>query len=270
MIGADLSPKWSLAIAMGLLIVLLGAPGIAQSPSGSGYLAGREPDTVSILPQAPGVGSARDTADRDIFRSTRALKTNAPERWALARRDADVTIPDLLADFSCALDIQLDAASAPALTALLRKLLPDMVATYSAPKDLYRRPRPYLRDEGDLCIGRSDALDKTFDYPSGHATFAWTVGLILTELAPERAGALLARARAFGESRAVCGVHSASAVAEARTAGAALVAALHGDAVFRADVERARSELAALRTHALKPKADVCAAETALTRRSPW
>ena len=114
MIGADLSPKWSLAIAMGLLIVLLGAPGIAQSPSGSGYLAGREPDTVSILPQAPGVGSARDTADRDIFRSTRALKTNAPERWALARRDADVTIPDLLADFSCALDIQLDAASAPA------------------------------------------------------------------------------------------------------------------------------------------------------------
>jgi membrane-associated phospholipid phosphatase len=37
-------------------------------------------------------------------------------------------------------------------------------------------------------------------------------GLILAELVPEAASDVLARARAFGQSRIVCGVHNASAV----------------------------------------------------------
>jgi acid phosphatase (class A) len=168
------------------------------------------------------------------------------------------------------LGVDLTEKNAPRLAALLRRLVPDMVAAYSAPKDAYRRQRPYLRDEGPICVDRSPALDTSWDYPSGHATFAWTAGLVLAELAPDRAGPLLARARAFGESRAVCGVHSASAVAEARTAGSVLVAALHGDEPFRKDMEAARAEIAALRRAAAPQSAEICRAETSLTAKTPW
>ena len=40
----------------------------------------------------------------------------------------------------------------------------------------------------------------------------WAWALILSELAPDRADAILARGLAYGESRAVCGVHYASDV----------------------------------------------------------
>jgi acid phosphatase (class A) len=238
---------------------------MAQAPPAHGYLAGHEPDTVAVVPQAPAPGSARDLEDRAIFKATRALE-GAP-RWALAQNDVDLRIPAVLSDFSCAAGVALTEQDAPALVSILKRLYPDLQAAYSAPKDLYRRPRPYMRDDGPICTPRSKALDESFDYPSGHATFAWTYGLILAELIPERAGPILQRARAFGESRAVCGVHSASAVTEARTAGSALVAALHASPQFEGDLKTARAELATIRQ---APAAGFCSAEQALTARTPW
>jgi len=39
---------------------------------------------------------------------------------------------------------------------------------------------------------------------------SWETGSVLTQVAPDRVTAILARARAFGESRIVCGVHSST------------------------------------------------------------
>jgi acid phosphatase (class A) len=253
------------------VVASLGAAGafaaaaLAQSPPTGGYLAGHEPDTVAVVPQAPAPDSARDLQDRAIFKATRALQGSP--RWALAQNDVDLRIPSVLSDFSCAAGVTLTEQDAPALVSILRRLYPDLQAAYGAPKDLYRRPRPYLRDAGPICTPRSKALDESFDYPSGHATFAWTYGLILAELMPDRAGLILQRARAFGESRTVCGVHSASAVTEARTAAATLVAALHASPRFEDDLRSARAELATIRQ---APAPNVCSAEYALTARTPW
>ena len=49
--------------------------------------------------------------------------------------------------------------------------------------------------------------------------------MILAELEPDRASDILVRARAYGESRVVCGVHNASAVEGGRIIAAAMVAA---------------------------------------------
>jgi acid phosphatase (class A) len=246
----------------------VGAQSLAPAPAPGGYLAGREPDTRLVVPQAPAVGSVRDKADRDIFLATRALK--GTPRWALARNDVKLDLPSVLKDFSCAADVALTPDDPPTLARLLKKLGPDLASAYGQPKDLYMRPRPYLRDKGDICVVDSPALAHSYDYPSGHATFAWTWGLILAELMPDRAGPILARARAFGESRAVCGVHSASAVTEARTAGGTLFAALQSDAGFQADLVKARTELAALRASPAASKPAACAAEAALIAKTPW
>jgi acid phosphatase (class A) len=244
---------------------------LGQGARASGYLAGHEPDTVAAVPPAPRPGDARDVMDMAVYRATRALKTRAPDRWALAVHDADAGQAAIFADFDCALGVHLSPQDAPALAALVRRVAADVGPAFSRPKDLYRRPRPYVREAGDICVPHSKELDEGFDYPSGHATYAWTVGLILAQAAPDRAGLVLERARAIGESRVVCGVHTLSAITEARTAAMTLMSALDADPVFRADLKRASGQLAALRAAAgAGPKAQACSAERALVAQRLW
>jgi acid phosphatase (class A) len=103
---------------------------------------------------------------------------------------------------------------------------------------------------GPICVDKTEGLAKSPDYPSGHTTWGWTVGLVLAEADPAHATAILSRARAFGESRLVCGVHNASAIEAGRTNAAALVAALHGSKAFRDDLDAVRDEIAELRKSA--------------------
>lgn len=253
--------------ALGVGVLVLSGVAIAQSPAG-GYLAGHEPDTLAALTPAPVPGSIRDRSDREIFTSTRALE--GTPRWRLAQADADLSVAAFLKDFGCAAGVRLTPENAPALTKVLRRMTPDLASAYNGPKDHFKRPRPYLRDSGPICVAHSPALDQGYDYPSGHATFAWGWGLILADLLPDRAGAILGRARAFGESRVVCGVHSASAIGESRSAAATLFAALQADPAFQSDRAAARTELAALRITSHGPGPEICATEAALTAKTPW
>ena len=256
------------AMALGAGAVLAACAAVGQAVVPIGYLHGAEaPDTARILPPAPATDSPRGVADRAIFMATRALKDSP--RWALAQNDVEEAAPAMLKDFSCAAGANLTEAGAPHLATLLHRMRADVIAAVTKPKVLYRRQRPYLIDEGDICVPKTDTLAASADYPSGHTTWSWTVGLILAEAEPDRATEILTRARAFGESRVVCGVHNASAIEAGRTNGAAVAAALNGDPIFRADLAAARKEIASLRA-AGAPPAAACAAEAALTATTPW
>jgi acid phosphatase (class A) len=253
------------------LVVLLLAAGAApaQAPAVQPYLSpDRAPDTARILPPAPTQDSPRGVADRAIFKATRALK--GTPRWSLAQGDVDERAPAMLADFSCAVGERLTETNAPHLVTLLHRMRLDVVTAVNKPKNLYRRKRPFLIDKGDICVDRTPALALSPDYPSGHTTWGWAVGLVLSEAAPDRAAEILGRARAFGESRVVCGVHNASAIEAARTNAAALFSVLNADPGFRADLEAARAELSAARGAGSAPDAGACQAEAALTAKSPW
>jgi acid phosphatase (class A) len=230
-----------------------------------GYLTGSAlPDLIHVLPSAPEPASARDAADRAIFKATRSLQDSP--RWKLAQNDDKLSIATLLADFSCSMGVTLTTENAPVLAGLLARVATDASAATGPAKDFFHRKRPFLVDQGPVCIAISPAFEKSFDYPSGHTTLGWAVGLILAEIDPAHASPILTRARAFGESRVVCGVHNASAVDAGRVAGASLVAALHSNATFRVDFEKAHAELAALKSK----EAGECAAETSLIAKSPY
>jgi acid phosphatase (class A) len=227
-----------------------------------GYLTPQTwPDAAKILPLPPTTGSAREAVDQGVFGATRALE--GTPRWAMAQADVP-TMPDaMLKGFSCAIDLELSAQNAPKLNLLLSRVGIDMSRQVSAVKDVFKRKRPYLIEAGKICVPPSAILDASPDYPSGHSTWGWSMSLILAELAPGHATAILNRGRAFGESRVVCGVHSPSAVEAGRTNGAALIATLHGQSTFRTDLEAARQEMATLRANAA-PMAASCAASLAL------
>ena len=65
---------------------------------------------------------------------------------------------------------------------------------------------------------------------------------------------------AYGESRNVCNVHWYSDVVQGRVMAAGTVARLHAEPAFRADLEAAKAELAAVRSQNLSPSRD-CAEE---------
>ncbi len=219
-----------------------------QPVRGRGYLPpGELPDVVRIVPPAPTEGDARFQADMAIFRATRALQGSA--RWALAQSDDNVSTAGLLQAFSCALGVTLNRDNAPKITALIVKANADAGAAAGVLKDFYKHKRPFQVEDAPVCLtpqGKS-ALERSPDYPSGHTTAGWEAGLILAELAPDLATPILARARAFGQSRIVCGVHNSSAVEAGWMTATAVFAAQNAAKDFRADVEWARGELAALR-----------------------
>lgn len=225
---------------------------------GQGYWQEADvPDTTLVLPPAPVPGSALYEADRRMFLESRASKGTA--RWQMAARDADWSIPAMLDNFSCAVGVSLGEESAPRLVRVLERSFEDMNVAVAAPKEHNRRLRPFQIDPGAIC--ESEAPE-TFDYPSGHTTWGWVVGLLLAELAPDRATDILLRARAYGDSRVVCGVHNHSAKSAGELTAAMVVATLHGAEEFRDDMRLARDELRALRASA--PRPGRCGAEREL------
>ncbi|HET6970986.1 MAG TPA: phosphatase PAP2 family protein, partial [Phenylobacterium sp.] len=112
------------------------------------------------------------------------------------------------------------------------------------PKDFYNRTRPLIGDDQPVCIRREDWMKTNASYPSGHAMVGVAWGLILGELAPGHASALVEAGREIGDSRVICGVHYQSDVEAGRLLGATMVAREHADPAFRADFAAARAELA--------------------------
>lgn len=255
-----------IVISVGLTLVLSQAfaqhePDLGDPREPVPFLAvpAQRPDTARILPAAPRIGSTAYEADRQTFRATRKLE-NTP-RWEQAKRDVPLDVPDMLKAYSCAAGVQLTPVKTPLLAGLLTRMSADAERAIEPAKAANRRLRPLEIDPGPVCQPR-EKLVGSYDYPSGHATWGWSVGLVLAELAPERSTELLTRARIYAESRVVCGAHNASAIQAGAANAASLVAALHGSADFRAAMDAARHEMAAVRaTGKLVPEASACAEE---------
>ncbi len=233
---------------------------------GSGYLIGylqRKdlPDSLKLISAPPVPGSAAAAADEAAYRQGRLLRGSP--RWTLAADDANLKFPKAAETFSCALDVPISQEGTPHLNMLLRRTLADAgLSTYAA-KDHYKRVRPFVAIKEPTCAPSEEpSVVKDPSYPSGHAAVGWAWSLVLTELAPERADALLARGHAFGQSRMICGMHWQSDVDSGRQVGAAAVARLQSDPQFRAQLQAARSEINQARSTGLKVNRN-CQAETA-------
>ncbi len=222
-----------------------------------GYLDPKAlPDSAALLPAPPALGSPAAAADEAAHRALASQR--ATTRWQRATADAELLKwPQATASFACALGLPITEQATPNLAMLLRRTMGDAgLATYAA-KKLYQRARPFVQLKEPLCTPADGALlAKDGSFPSGHASVGWAWGLILAELAPDRAGALIQRGLDYGTSRMVCSVHWASDVEAGRLIGAATVARMRADPVFQRQAELARAEIAAARANAVKPASD--------------
>ncbi len=231
-------------------------PGILK-----GYLDLKSlPNALKLIRKAPDPGSAAQKYDDAV--SKQYLTLRGTPRWQLAKEDADLTFPNAAKTFSCALGVPIDKTHTPHLYLLLRRTLADAgLSTYSA-KNHYQRIRPFMLNHQPICTPKEEKiLREDGSYPSGHTAIGWAWALILAEIAPERADAILARGRAYGESRIVCNVHWLSDVEEGRFMGASAVARLHANPQFKMDLEAAKKEVEQLRKKRLVLLAHRCELE---------
>jgi acid phosphatase (class A) len=239
-------------------------PGVA-----TGYLA-REalPDSLALLPPPPAAGSTALAQDEEVHKSAAAFR--GTPRYQVAALDAELNFPRAPGAFACTLGVPIDAQSTPRLYRLMQRTLLDAGASTAGAKNQYRRTRPFVVHEETTCAPQDEARLRTNgSYPSGHTTIGWAWALVLAEVDPARADAILARGRSFGESRLVCNVHWQSDILEGRVMGASVVARLHAVPEFRQDVELARQELTEVRTKGLPPGRDCAMEAEALTQKIP-
>lgn len=219
-----------------------------------GYLPREEViDSLALLGPAPEAGSA--TAAMDEAARQAASKLRDTPRWKVATRDASYQFPGAADAFACAIGVRIDEKTTPHLNMLLRRTLTDAgLASYKA-KNKYMRLRPYVAsNEHTTCyVGHEETLRHDGSYPSGHAAFGWAWGLVLAEALPSEANAILKRGYEFGQSRVVCGYHWQSDVNAGRLVGAAVVAQLHANPEFVAQLAAAKKEIAAARASGVAP-----------------
>lgn len=225
-------------------------------------------NSLALLPPPPAPNSVAFALDKDVAQRTFAVRGTA--RFALALSDYDLSFPHAAGIYSCALNAPITAQHTPKLYTLLRRVMTDAALTTYAAKNYYNRQRPFVLNNQPICAPETQAfLEKDGSYPSGHTAIGWTWALILAEISPEQADAILARGRAYGENRNVCNHHWYSDVEWSRVAAGATVARLHSNSGFRADLKAAKAELDAVRTKGLNPTRD-CKVEAAALAIQPY
>jgi len=261
----------TIAIIPIALISLAAGISFAQTPANPGAADPRKlppsylprealPDSLALLPPPPAKGSAAMLRDEAARKSVLNLRGTA--RYRLASTDAVIGFPELPNDFSCAAGLQISKEATPHLYGLMAKMLIDVgLSTYKA-KDHYKRVRPFVVHKTGTCYPKDEELlRQDGSYPSGHSAIGWGYALVLAELIPSRADAILQRGRDYGQSRLVCDVHWQSDIDAGRVIAAATVARLHADPAFRADMDAARTEIAQFPAATSEPQS--CAAESA-------
>jgi acid phosphatase (class A) len=231
---------WGLALA----VMLAGPVAGKDAQAEKSYLKPGTVDIMAVLPVAPVAGDGRYDADRAIFKATRRF-IGTP-RWDMATKDVSWQDADMLRDFSCSLGIEIAPAKAPHLLKLLAKAGNDTQRETNVSKNANKRLRPFLIDAGAICQPEEE-LKNSYDYPSGHTTGGWTWALVLADVVPARASQIMARGRAYGESRIVCGAHNASAVDAGRLSATVTMTVVRATASYARDLKAARAEFAALK-----------------------
>ena len=242
---------------------------VSQFNAAAGYLTQETvPDSLALLPPPPAEGSPALALDEEVHKSAAALRDTP--RYRLAALDAELVFPKAADAFACTLGVPIDDQHTPRLYRLMQRILLDAGTATAGAKNKYMRARPFMVHQEPSCKPEDEARLRTNgSYPSGHTAIGWAWALALAEVDPARHDAILARGRAYGESRLVCNVHWQSDIIEGRFLAAAVVSQEHAAAEFRADIEAARKEIAGARAKKLAPGRDCAAEAEALTQKIP-
>jgi acid phosphatase (class A) len=214
------------------LLVGMAAIGVAQES----YLASSHLDGIALLPPPPTEGSSEAAADLATVRAVFHGRTPAQE--SLATQDAKLSF--FL--FSPAIGPWFQPGKLPKTEALYLRVRKAIQPAISAPKNHWKRRRPYQVDE-QLSLGKPEP---SYSYPSGHSTCGTVYAAVLAEVFPQKREAILAIGREIGWDRVIIGKHFPTDVFAGRVLGQAIARELLASPAFQRDLAEAKAEADAM------------------------
>lgn len=203
---------------------------------------GSMPNAVYFLPAPPDTASAAFAYDKAQYRWGLDQRKDSA-RCAVAVADAEWSVACMCRIYAEPLGFTISKEATPAIYEMLSVGVMTADQVGKLPKEHYMRTRPYVFfGEPTIVPGDEEELSHNGSYPSGHTILGWSAALLLTELAPEHADAILAVGYRYGQSRVIAGFHWQSDVDAGRLCASAAVARLHADPRFLKLMEAAHEE----------------------------
>lgn len=203
-------------------------------------------NSLELLPPPPEANSILFLYDKAQY-DWGKLQRDTP-RGEQAFHDARVTGNGVPMAFSEAFGLEITKEKTPEIHKLVLNMREDAgdLATRHA-KDFYMRVRPFsFFNEATCNPEQQEELSTNGSYPSGHTAIGWATALVLAEVNPDRQNEILKRGYEMGQSRVICGYHFQSDVDAARIVSSGVVARLHANDAFMAQLKKAKDEFAKL------------------------
>lgn len=207
------------------------------------------PHLLSIMPAPPAFNSPEFASDEVRYNWGKVQRQDSV-RLAIAIADAEWNdLEVVLSRWQEAFGMPVSKATTPHIYALLVNSITTVDPMRIEPKAFYHRQRPFERYGDSMPSHEESFLRGEGSYPSGHSLRGWLIGLVLAQVAPERAEAILARSWDYCNSRVIVGAHWQSDVDNSRTAASVGFCVLQGCDRFRTQLLEAQREYQAQRTN---------------------
>jgi acid phosphatase (class A) len=197
------------------------------------YLTGKKPDATTLLAPPPLAGSPEQAADLEEVRAVFHATSSNEVAAALSEKKFNVF------NFTPGIGAFFQSNNLPKTAAFFNRVQNDAESITDNAKDFFKRPHPNAADPS-LADGKAD---KSFSYPSGHATESMVLALVLADLFPDRHETIVAHARLMGWHRVQIGRHYPTDVFAGRVLAQAIVKQMEKSDAFQKDLDEVKAEI---------------------------
>jgi acid phosphatase (class A) len=195
-------------------------------------------NAMAVLPPPSAPGSAEDQADRAA--TDRAFAQRSTADFSAAQQEEKFNA----FAFASVIGPGFQADKLPHVAALFKEAEEETKQAVDTSKNHWMRLRP-CPPASACALNPEEAKKKSYGYPSGHSSRATVDAILLSQLFPQDADALMQHARDIGWRRVVKGVHTLQDIYGGRVFGQALANAMLTSPAMQHDLAAAAAELRA-------------------------
>ncbi len=221
-----------------IAFALLTAATLAFSPvhaeDAKPFATGKTIDLTAVLKPPPAPDSVQTKAEIGEVLTIQVTRT--PEMEAQAQADA---VEDVWR-FSDVMGPAFKTEALPIFSAFFDRIVATEGAVVDPAKDSWKRPRPH---QASPLVKLVVKTSNSGAYPSGHTTVGTLMGIVLSNMVPEKRAEIMDRAWVYGWNRVIGGIHYRSDIEAGRIAGSVIAARILEQQDFQTEFTAAKAEL---------------------------
>ena len=208
------------------------------------YPQAETPNMRNIFPGPPSNYDTRFSVDVKHYFDGKLVQTGDPLRAEQIRSDAVYGTSNLASIYGGVLGFTVSSATTPGLWQMISQGTTTSAYASDKVKNFYVRMRPASRFyEAPYSTETLSEMRRTYSYPSSHTITGWATGMIVAAVAPHFQDTILARAREYGRSRVLGGMHWQSDVDDAYLIASVSVAHMLNTATFNTHLASTRNQI---------------------------